>query len=779
MSGIHGIAQPVRRREDVRLLTGKGRFADDVNQDGQAFASFVRSPVAHGIIRGIDMDEAAKAPGMIAVFAGDDLAAAGVGHIVARWPKYQSAQIQSDPPLHTPRPGLAQGRVRHVGEAVVLVVAETRAQADDAAALVELDIEELPAVVSIADALAPGAPTVWNDAPGNIGQVWHRGDKAGADAAFSQAAHVTRLSLVNNRLAANPMEPRTSVADWNGADERFTLIASSQGVHYFMEILCEQVFDIERTHMRVLTGDVGGGFGVKEQPFPEDIAILFAARALDRSVKWTGSRSEHFLGEAHARDAMMDTELALDAEGNFTALRVKLDEAMGAYYACNGTGMPLRNFANGLPLVYRTPIVDIDVRLVVTHNLSVGPYRGAGREQASYVMERLVEQAARETGHDPIELRRRNMIPPDWMPYATPVGRTYDSGEFEAVLDKTLALADWDGYAARAEASASNGKIRGHGIASYLECIGGFPHEGAKIEFREDGDVNLVVATLSQGQGHETSFVQVVAERLELPFDRVHLVQGDSDTAPLGIATIASRSMTMAGAAIALTCDAVVEKGKLAAAHLLEAAVADIEFHDGQFRVTDTDRQIALLDLAAQMRTMIAADAPADVPASLNSEEEFDAADQFFPNGCHICELEIDPDTGVITLDRYTAIDDCGTVINPPIVHGQVHGGVMQGIGQVILEQIVYDRETGQLLTGSFMDYAMPRAMDLPTLSVDFHEVPSPANPLGVKGVGEAGIVGALPAVMNAIADALAARGKIINFNMPATSEKIWQALHG
>lgn len=779
MSGTHGIAQPVRRREDVRLLTGRGRFADDVNRDGQGYASFVRSPVAHGIIRGIDTDAASKAPGVIAIFVGDDLAAAGVGHIVARWPRYQSAQIQSDPPLHTPRPGLAQDRVRHVGEAVVLVVAETRAQADDAADLIDLDIEALPAAVTIADALAPGAPTVWDDAPGNIGQVWHRGDTAAADRAFAEAAHVTRLALANNRLAANPMEPRTSVAAWDASEDRFTLVASSQGVQYFMEILCEQVFDIERSRMRVLTGDVGGGFGVKEQPFPEDIAILFAARALDRPVKWTGSRSEHFLGEAHARDAVMDVALALDAEGNFTALRVTLDEAMGAYYACNGTGMPLRNFPNGLPLVYRTPVVDIDVRLVVTHNLSVGPYRGAGREQASYVMERLVDQAARETGHDPIELRRRNMIPPDWMPYATPVGRTYDSGAFEVVLDKTLALADWDGYAARVATSAANGRIRGRGIASYLECIGGFPHEGAKIEFRDDGGVDLVVATQSQGQGHETSFVQVVAERLGLPFDRVQLRQGDSDTAPLGIATIASRSMTMAGAAIALTCDAVIEKGMLAAAHLLEAAVADIEFQDGQFRVTGTDRQIALLDLAAQMRTMIVADAPADVPGSLDSNEEFDAADQFFPNGCHVCELEIDPETGTVTLDRYTAVDDCGTVINPPIVHGQVHGGVMQGIGQALLEEIVYDRETGQLLTGSFMDYAMPRAVDLPSLAVDFHEVPSPANPLGVKGVGEAGIVGALPAVMNAIADALATQGKTIDFDMPATPEKIWRALNG
>jgi carbon-monoxide dehydrogenase large subunit len=770
----HGIAGSARRREDVRFLTGQGRFADDVTRDGQVYAAFVRSPVAHGTIVSINMDAATRAPGVVAVFNGDDLAAAGVGHIVARWPKYQSAQIQSARPLHTPRPGLAQGKVRHVGEVVVLVLATTLAQARDAADLVVLDIAELPAAVTIADAVTPGAPIVWDDAPGNIGLVWHRGDTNAANVAFAEAAHVSYLSLVNNRLVAAPLEPRTSIADWDEVAGRYTLVASSQGVQYFMEILCEQVFNVPRTEMRVLTGDVGGGFGVKEQPFPEDIAILFAARALSRPIKWTGTRSEHFLGDSHARDAVIEASLALDAEGNFLALRVAVDDAMGSYYACNGTGMPLRNMPNGLALVYRTPVIDIDVRLVLTHTNSVGPYRGAGREQASYIVERLVDQAARETRHDPIELRRRNMISPDQMPYATPVDRIYDSGEFEAVLDKTVALADWDGYAERRSASEQSGKLRGRGIASYLECIGGSPFEGAKVEFLDDGTVDLVVATQSQGQGHETSFIQVIAERLGLPFESVNLRQGDSDTAPRGIATIASRSMTMAGSAIAITCDAVIEKGRVAAAHLLEASAADIEFLDGAFHVTGTDRRIALLDVAAQVKMILIE----DVPGTLNSSEEFTAPEQYFPNGCHVCELEIDPDTGVVTLDRYTAIDDCGVVINPAIVHGQVHGGVMQGIGQALMEEIIYDRDSGQLLTGSFMDYRMPRAVDQPQMQVDFHEVPSPTNPLGVKGVGEAGIVGALPVIFNALADALATRGAVVNFQMPATAEKVWRALN-
>jgi carbon-monoxide dehydrogenase large subunit len=491
-------------------------------------------------------------------------------------------------------------------------------------------------------------------------------------------------------------------------------------------------------------------------------------------VKWTGTRAEHFLSDNHSRDADIEAALALDTDGNFTALHVAVDESMGAYFACNGVGMPLRNMPNGLPLVYRTPVITIDVRLVMTHTASVGPYRGAGREQAAYIVERLIDEAARETRRDPVDLRRRNLIPPSAMPYKTPVGRTYDSGEFETVLDKTLRLADWDGYETRRAASAASGKVRGRGLACYLENVGGFAHEGAKVRFNAAGGVDVVVAAQSQGQGHETSFVQVVAERLGLPFEAVTLHQGDSDDAPRGIASIASRSMIMAGSAMANTCDAVIEKGKRAAAHLFETAVTDVEFSGGTFRVAGTDRAIALIDLAARIAAL--ADHPSDVPERLDSAEEYSAPDQFFPNGCHICELEIDPETGAITVDRYAAVDDVGIVVNPMIVHGQVHGGVAQGLGQVLLESIVYD-DQAQLLTGSFMDYAMPRATDQPALAVDFHEVPCLTNPLGVKGVGEAGMVGALPAVMNAIADALATRGKRLDFDMPATPEKLWRAL--
>ncbi len=765
MSDRYGISQPVRRREDVRFLTGRGSYTDDVNAAGQVFASFVRSPFAHGVLRGIDSAAASRAPGVVAVFTGADLRTAGLKGIVAR---PLAGRVDMDPPLYTPRPGLAQDVVRHVGEPVVMVVAATRAQADDAAALVSLDIAERPAVTAIADALAPGAPAVWDTAPDNIANVWHLGDTAAADAALAKAAHITQLTLYNNRILANPMEVRTSLAAYDAAADRYTLTASNQGVQYFMEVLCQQVFDFDRTHMRVLVHDVGGGFGVKEQPMPEDVAILYAAKALGRPVKWSGSRAEHFLSDNHSRDAVIEAALALDADGNFTALRVRVDQAMGAYFACNGVGMPLRNMPNGLPLVYRTPIVTVDVRLVMTHTNSVGPYRGAGREQAAYIVERLIDEAARETGRDPVELRRRNLIPAAAMPYTTPVGRTYDSGEFEAVLDRTLALADWDGYATRKATSEAAGRLRGRGIACYLENVGGFPHEGAKVRFNDAGGIDVIVAAQSQGQGHETSFVQVVAARLGVPFDDVTLHQGDSDEAPRGIATIASRSMIMTGSAMANTCDAVIVKGKRAAGHLLEAAAADIEFADGRFRVAGTDRGIALVELAARLKTLT--DRPADVPDSLDSEEEYSAPDQFFPNGCHVCEIEIDPDTGRLTVDRYTAVDDVGIVINPMIVHGQVHGGVAQGLGQALGEAIRYGAD-GQLLTGSFMDYAMPRADEQPAMAVDFHEVPCPTNPLGVKGVGEAGMVGALPAAMNAVADALAQRGRRIDFDMPATPE--------
>ena len=661
-----GISQPVRRREDSRLLKGRGTFADDVNLDGQAYASFVRSQVAHGTIRTIKTDAAQNAPGVIGVFTGADLVAAGIHGQV---PRDLLPGFVATP---TPRPGLADTFVRHVGEPVAVVIAETRAQADDATDLVEVDIEERPAAIQIGDALAPGAPVIWPKAPGNVCQEWTHGDRDAANQAFADAAHVTRLLLHNNRVVVNPMEVRTSLAAYDSADERYTLTCSSQGVHYMHEVLSEQILRIPGEKLRVRTHDVGGGFGVKEQPYPEDAAILFAAKALDRPVKWTGSRSEHFLSDNHARDANIDAALALDAEGNFLALRVTVDDAMGAYYAGHGPFISVRNMTNGLPLVYRTPVLDVTVRLLFTNTGSVGPYRGAGREQAALIVERLIDEAARETGQDPIELRRRNFIPSSAMPYETPAGRTYDSGEFEAVLDKAVKTSDWDGYEARQNASATAGKIRGRGLASCMECVGAVPFEGAILRFSEDDKLDLVVASQSQGQGHETSFVQVAAERLGIPNEAISLRQGDSDDVPIGLATIGSRSMIMTGSAISNTCDAVIDKGLALAAHVLEAALADIEFNDGTFRVAGTDRKIGLMELASSARTLRLApdDTPDDLPESLDSEEEFRATDQYFPNGCHICEIEIDPETGTIAVDRYVAIDDVGTVINPMIVHG-------------------------------------------------------------------------------------------------------------
>lgn len=776
MNEKFGTSQPVRRREDVRLLTGHGEYVDDRDESGHLHASFLRSPVAHGRIVSINTSAALAGPGVVGVFVGADLKEAGLGGIHARPPL---PGTEMDPPIHTPRPGLAADIVRHVGEPIAVVIAKTRAQAEDAVEHVEFDIEELPAVVEISDALADGAPAVWPDlAPDNVGLRWKKGDTAGADAAFAKAAHITHLRLRNNRLVGNPMEPRASLAEFDPESECYTLTCASQGVHYMQEVLCEHIFDLPRDKMRVRTFDVGGGFGIKEQPYPEDISILFAARQLGQPVKWQGTRSEHFISDNHARDAEIDAALALSEDGEFLALRVSADDAIGAYFACHGPFPSVRNMPNGLPLVYRTPIVDITVRLVMTNTASIGPYRGAGREQASVIMERLVEQAARETGRDPIALRRRNYIQPDDMPYTTPAGRTYDVGEFETVMEKAELLSDADGFAQRRIESESQGKIRGRGVASTVECVGAMPYEGAIIRFAEDGMLELTVATQSQGQGHETAFAQVINEYLGIPHEDVGFKHGDSEDIPIGFATIGSRSMIMAGSAIANTCDTVIEKGRAWAGHLLEAAEADIEFTAGKFRVAGTDREIELRDLSTRVRAAVTSgDQPEGLPDTLDSEDEYRASEQFFPNGCHVCEVEIEPETGVISVLRYAAIDDVGNVINPMIVHGQLDGGVAQGIGQALMEECRYD-QTGQLVTGSFMDYTLPRATDIPNIDADFHPVPTPSNPLGVKGIGESGVVGAVPAVMNAIADALASQNATVNFDMPATSEKIWRALN-
>ncbi|HZP68564.1 MAG TPA: xanthine dehydrogenase family protein molybdopterin-binding subunit [Pseudolabrys sp.] len=770
MTQRFGISQPVRRREDARLITGAGSFADDVNVPGQAHARFLRSSHGHGLIRAIDIGAAKNTPGVLAAITGDDLRAAGVGYI----PYLPLGGFTMDPPTDTPRPALAQERVRHVGEPVVMVVAETAAQATDACEKVRLEIEPLPAVTDVERAVADGAPAVWPEAPNNVALTWRYGDRTGVEKAFARAAHVTRVKLVNNRVLANPVEPRSCIGSYNPADESFTLIAPSQGAHFFHRVLCEHVFRMPRAKMHIRTSDVGGAFGCKEQPYPEDIAVLHAARLLGRPVKWSGTRSEHFLSDNHARDAVIEAALALDADGRFLAIRARLLDGIGAYCSCHGAHISIRNTTNGLPLMYDVPLLDVEISLVLTNTAPIGPYRGAGREQASLITERLVEQAARELGLDAVALRRRNLVATQSIPYLSASGQTYDSGDFAGLLDKTLALADWEGFDARARESAANGRIRGRGLSCFVECVGAYPFEGADIRFAADGSVTVVTATQSSGQGHETSFAQLAADRLGIPFDKVRIKENDSADLPKGLASVGSRSMIMAGSAIAIAGDAVIEKGRALAAHVLEVSKADLDFRDGSFRVRGTDIAIGLLELAARVRSL--RDLPPELPASLDSTGEYTAPGLHHPNGCHVCEVEIDPETGKVDVVAYCAVDDVGTIINPLIVHGQIHGGVAQGIGQVLLERIAYD-DDGQLITGSLMDYGLPRAENLPSLRVDFHPTPSTKNPIGVKGSGECGVTGSIPAVLNAVNDALARAGASTAIGLPVTPEKVWRSL--
>jgi carbon-monoxide dehydrogenase large subunit len=770
MTDKFGISQPVRRREDARLITGKGSFADDVNVPGQARAAFLRSTHGHGLIRRIDAAEARNAAGVLAVITGEDLRAAGVGYI----PYLALGGFTMDPPTETPRPALAQDRVRHVGEPIAMVVAETLAQAMDACEKVRVDIQPLPAVTDVERAVADGAPVLWPGAPNNMASTWRYGDRAAVEKAFANAAHVTTVKLVNNRVLANPIEPRSCIGSYDLRDASFTLISPSQGAHFFHRVLCEHVFNMPRDKMRIRTSDVGGAFGCKEQPYPEDIAVLHAARTLGRPVKWSGTRSEHFLSDNHARDAVIEAALALDASGRFLAIKAKLLDGIGAYCSCHGAHISIRNTTNGLPLMYDVPLLDVEISLVLTNTAPIGPYRGAGREQASYITERLVEQAARELRIDPVDLRRRNLIPTKAIPYKSASGQTYDSGDFEGLLDKTLALSDWDGFDERVRVSAKKGLVRGRGLSCFVECVGAYPFEGADIRFEADGGVTVVTATQSSGQGHETSFAQLAAERLGIPFDKVRIKENDSSDLPKGLASVGSRSMIMAGSAIAIAGDAVIEKGRSLASHVLEVSKADLEFRDGSFCVRGTDISIGLLDLAVRVRSL--RDLPPDLPATLDSTGEYSAPGLHHPNGSHVCEVEIDPEIGKVEVVAYCAVDDVGTIINPLIVHGQIHGGVAQGIGQVLLERIAYD-DDGQLLTGSLMDYGLPRADNLPALTVDFHPTPSTKNPIGVKGTGECGVTGSIPAVLNAVNDALARAGAATALGLPVTPEKVWRSL--
>ena len=766
----YGIGQPVPRTEDPRLITGRGVYTDDIDLPGQAIGHVLRSPHAHGEIRRIDTAEAEAAPGVLAVYTGADMDAAGYGSLPCMMPLMGRDGRPLVVVRHRP---LAVGRVRHVGEAVALVVAETRTQAMDAAELIELQIEPLPAVTAAETALAAGAPEHWAEAPGNLCLDWQGGDAPAVDQAFAEAAHVTRLRLVNNRLAVAPMEPRAAIAEYDPAGERYTLHVGSQGVFGMRQSLAGQILHVEPEKVRVRTYDVGGAFGMRSPVYPEYVPLLHAARRLGRPVKWCDSRAESFLSDQHARDSVLEAELALDGDGNFLAVRVTAAANMGAHLSTVGPMMQSINLHKNLAGVYRTPAISVVTRCAFTNTTPVSAYRGAGRPEANYCMERLVDQAARETGRDPVELRRRNMIPTAAMPFEAASGQRYDSGDFAALLDDCVALADWQGFPARRAAAKAAGRLRGIGLACYLEVTSPPRAEMGGIRFEADGTVSMITGTLDYGQGHAGTFAQILVDRLGIPFDSFRLVQGDSDELIAGGGTIGSRSTITSGGAMVEAADKVIERGRLLAGHLLEAAAADVEFAEGQFRIVGTDRAIGLLELAERLRAMDAP--PAELPAGLDVALKSEPLPSSYPNGCHIAEVEIDPETGTVEVVSYVVVDDFGTLINPMLVEGQVHGGIAQGLGQALMEQVRYDGE-GQPVTGSFMDYAMPRADQMPDFRFASHPVPATTNPLGVKGCGEAGTTGALPALMNAITDALeqAGAGPV---DMPATPERVWAAL--
>jgi aerobic carbon-monoxide dehydrogenase large subunit len=762
-----GVGQPVLRVEDPTLLRGEGRYTDDINVAGQVDAYIVRSRYAHGTIRRIDAAAARKMPGVLAIYTAADLAAGGVNPMKCG----VSVPNRDGTPWKTPvRPVLAGDKVRFVGEAIACVVAETHAQAKDAAEAVEVEIDPLPAATSADAALASGAPQLHDGIPGNVAVDYHWGDSEKVAAAFAAAAHVTKLALVSNRIVVNPMEPRSAVGEFDSATGRYTIHVCSQGV-FGLKGGTAAALGAKPEQVRVLTYNVGGSFGMKSQVFPENVLVLFAAKALGRPVKWTDERSDSFVSDHHGRDHAMTGELALDKDGNILALRLSGTGNAGAYPI-----VPLPytvNAVKNVVSVYRTPLLEVNTKGVYTNSTPVGAYRGAGRPEGNYYMERLLDTAAAEMGIDKLELRRRNHIPASALPYKAPSDMNYDSGDFRAVFDHALKSSDWQGFEQRKAESRARGKIRGRGIGSYLEVTAPQGKEMGGIRFDKDGGVTIVTGTLDYGQGHHAPFAQVLVSRLGIPFHRIRLLQGDSDELLFGGGTGGSRSIMSSGNALVKASDQVIERGKQIAAVVLEAAPADIEFGQGRFTIVGTDRSVALMDLATTLRDGLKL--PEGTPDSLDVNLVADTPPSAFPNGCHVAEVELDPDTGVIEVVKYSMVNDFGTIVNPITVAGQAHGGVVQGIGQALMERTYYDND-GQLLSGSYMDYAMPRADNAPMFAIENHPVPAKTNVLGVKGCGEAGCAGSLPSIMNAVLDALSQYG-IKHIDMPATPERIWRAI--
>ena len=766
-----GVGQSVKRVEDPRLLTGNGRYTDDIQPRRQAHAYFVRSPHAHASFTKVDTSAAAKAPGVLAVVTGADLKAAGIGDVPCLVPLKN--RDGSSMPM-TPRPALAVGRARFVGDAVAMVVAETLAEAKDAAELVEIDWNPLPATTDIEASAKPGAPQVWDFAKNNQVFDWELGDEKATAAAFAKAHRVVTMDFVNNRLVPNSMEPRNAIGEVT-PDGRLQLTVSSQGGSGLRKVLADKVFKIPENKVRVVTPDVGGGFGMKIFLFCEYVPVLFAARMLGRAVKWTGERGEAFLADTHGRDHKSRAELAVDKDNRFIGIRVTVNANLGAYLSHYGPFIPTDLFAWMVPGCYAFPVAWCNVKGVYTNTSPVDAYRGAGRPEAAYMIERLVDKAARELGVAPDELRRINFIRPDQMPFKTPMGQTYDSGDFATTMATGMKAADWAGFAARKAESRKRGKLRGIGLSYYIEVCGGAPDESAQVRIDSAGGATVLIGNQSNGQGHETAYAQIVAEKLGIPFESIRVVQGDTDLAVYPGGTGGSRAASVGGSAIWGACDRIIAKGRKFAAQMLEAAESDIEFKDGSFTVVGTDRSKSFHQVAQAAFDM--GRIPAGMSPGLDETSNMNPAAATYPNGAHVCEVEIDEGTGVASVVRYTITDDFGKVINPLLLAGQVHGGTAQGIGQALFEGARYDEETGQLLTGSFMDYCMPRAGSIPDIAFSYTEAcPTTANPLGVKGCGEAGAIGAPPAVINAVVDALSAYG-ITHIDMPATPEKIWRVI--
>ena len=767
------IGQSVSRLEDPRLVQGLGRYSDDVNLPRQAYAVVVRSPHGHARITGIDPAAALQAPGVLAVLTGADLAADGLGNL----PTDASRKRRDGAPAFTtPRPALIRDRVRHVGDPVALVVATSPEAAADAAELVAVDYAPRPAVTGAARATNGGAPAVWDEAPDNVAFVWEAGSRDAVARAFTGAAHVTRLDFVVTRVAAAPLEPRAAVGEFDRRSGRYTLHTGIQGPHGLRALLAERIFRVPHGQVRVVTSEVGGSFGMRSGIYPELVLVLWAAKRLGRPVKWTSSRREGFLSDEHGRDNVSSAELALDAGGRFLALRVALKVDIGAYLTPRSAG-PATNNVGGLAGVYTTPAIHVESTGVYTNTTPTGPYRGAGRPEATYAIERVIDVAARELGIDPVELRRRNLIPASAMPFKTGLVFTYDCGDFERVMTMALTQSDRAGFERRRAEARARGTLLGLGLANPIEVAGG-PYtavnpDTAELRVNPDGSVSLFAGSTSMGQGNETAFTQIVSDRLGLPPDRIQVFSGDSDALDAGRGNGGSGAISVGGSAVLRATEKVIERGRRVAAHLLEAAPEDVTLRDGRFVVAGTDRDVAwsrVARTAYQPRQL-----PPGLEPGFSETAAFTPPAVTFPNGCHVCEVEVDAETGAVRVVRYTVVDDVGRMINPLLVKGQIHGGAVQGLGQGLAEVLTYD-EAGQVLSGSFMDYAMPRADEVPLFDVDAHEVPTRVNPLGAKGVGEAGTVGALPALMNAVNDALAPLG-VRHLDMPVTPERVWRAI--